>query len=83
VGDFVEETALEELEPEDRADGASGGAAEGDGLEPMPPRRYRAELVPDWRTWGPLGGYVAAIALRAAGMATSFDRPASFRTRTS
>lgn len=56
MGDFVEQTAVEEIEE----------------------RRYRATLSPDWMTWGPAGGYVAATALRAAGAATSFDRPASF-----
>jgi acyl-CoA thioesterase-2 len=40
--------------------------------------RYRATLHQDWMTWGPAGGYVAAVALRAAGAATSFPRPASF-----
>lgn len=47
-------------------------------LEQVGERRYRAVLHPDWMTWGPAGGYVAAVALRAAGAATSFDRPASF-----
>lgn len=65
VGDFVDQTALEEIEPE--------SAGPGEGV-----RRYRAELGADWQTWGPAGGYVAAVALRAAGLATSFDRPASF-----
>jgi acyl-CoA thioesterase-2 len=34
----------------------------------------------DWRIWGPMGGYVAAIALRAAatGVNTAALRPASF-----
>jgi acyl-CoA thioesterase II len=40
--------------------------------------RYRAHLSRDWEIWGPNGGYVAAIALRAAGAATSLARPASF-----
>jgi acyl-CoA thioesterase-2 len=39
--------------------------------------RYRAELSPDWRIWGPNGGYVASVALRAAGAATERARPAS------
>ena len=40
--------------------------------------RYTARLSPDWEIWGPMGGYVAATALRAAGAASPFDRPASF-----
>lgn len=38
-----------------------------------------AELSRDWEIWGPSGGYVAAIALRAAGAAApQGHRPASF-----
>ena len=40
--------------------------------------RYRAELSKDWEIWGPNGGYVAAIALRAAGREARIPRPASF-----
>lgn len=43
----------------------------GDGL-------YEATLSADWEIWGPMGGYVAACALRAAGAATEHARPAAF-----
>jgi len=39
--------------------------------------RYRATLAEAWEIWGPQGGYVAAVALRAAGLAAAFPRPAS------
>jgi acyl-CoA thioesterase II len=40
--------------------------------------RYTATLSADWEIWGPNGGYVAAVALRAAGCESRFARPASF-----
>jgi acyl-CoA thioesterase len=40
--------------------------------------RFEAMVHDDWEIWGPEGGYVAAIALRAAGAASPFARPASF-----
>lgn len=40
--------------------------------------RYRAVIDRRWEIWGPMGGYVASMALRAAGAASRFDRPASF-----
>jgi acyl-CoA thioesterase len=38
---------------------------------------YHAEVSRDWEIWGPNGGYIASLALRAAGAHTEFDRPAS------
>lgn len=38
---------------------------------------FAAELSPDWEIWGPNGGYLASVALRAAGLATGRARPAS------
>jgi acyl-CoA thioesterase-2 len=40
--------------------------------------RYTADVHRDWEIWGPCGGYVAAIALRAAGAESGLVRPASF-----
>jgi acyl-CoA thioesterase-2 len=39
---------------------------------------YTAKLSPEWEIWGPMGGYIASVALRAAGDASPFARPASF-----
>ena len=40
--------------------------------------RYTATLSRAWEIWGPMGGYIASVALRAAGAASPFARPASF-----
>src|SRR5271167_4058903 len=40
--------------------------------------RFTALVHPDWEIWGPCGGYVAALALRAAGAESPLARPASF-----
>jgi len=40
--------------------------------------RFEATLSADWEIWGPMGGYVAACALRAAGASTEHLRPAAF-----
>lgn len=39
--------------------------------------RFQGRLSRDWEIWGPNGGYVAAIALRAAGAASTLPRPAT------
>ena len=38
---------------------------------------WRAAFSPDWEIWGPNGGYVAAVALQAAGAHSGLPRPAS------
>ena len=40
--------------------------------------RFTARLSQEWEIWGPMGGYIASTALRAAGATSPFDRPASF-----
>ena len=47
-------------------------------LEPIGDGRFRAELRQDWALWGPAGGYLCALALRAAGSVTTHPRPVSF-----
>ena len=38
---------------------------------------YTCDLSPDWEIWGPNGGYLASVAMRAAGVASDRARPAS------
>jgi acyl-CoA thioesterase-2 len=40
--------------------------------------RFTAVLSADWEIWGPMGGYVAACALRAAGANVDHPRPVAF-----
>jgi len=47
-------------------------------VEPAGDGRFRAMVHADWEIWGPCGGYVAALALRAAGAESPLVRPASF-----
>jgi acyl-CoA thioesterase-2 len=53
-----------DLECDTRVEGADGS--------------YTASLSKDWEIWGPNGGYLAAIALRAAGERAQIRQPASF-----
>ena len=46
-------------------------------VSPLGGGRWRAALSDEWNIWGPNGGYVAAICLRAAGAATGMARPAT------
>ena len=47
-------------------------------VEHLDEGRYRATLSQEWEIWGPMGGYVAAVALRAVGAAAPQLRPATF-----
>jgi acyl-CoA thioesterase-2 len=55
-----------------------GDFADDTAIERLGEGRYRAELSRDWEIWGPMGGYVAAIAMRAAGAEATHRRPVSF-----
>ncbi|MCT9933312.1 thioesterase family protein [Planotetraspora sp. A-T 1434] len=46
-------------------------------VEQLDDLRFRAVLSEDWNVWGPIGGYLASVALRAAGRASGMARPAS------
>lgn len=46
-------------------------------LSPAGDGRYGVSVSEDWTMWGPLGGFVAALALVAVGRETSFARPIS------
>src|SRR5262249_23640841 len=54
-----------------------GDLAQDTALEVRDDGHYRATLRGDWEIWGPMGGYVAACALRAGGAATEHLRPAA------
>ena len=42
------------------------------------PGQYLAEVSPQWRLIGPSGGFLSALALRAAVAESEFDRPATY-----
>jgi len=46
-------------------------------LQKIEPGRWQGSLREDWGLWGPAGGHVTALALRAAGEATIQARPIS------
>ncbi len=46
-------------------------------VEQLGDGRFRVSLSRDWEIWGPMGGYVASCALRAAGAHSGRARPAS------
>jgi acyl-CoA thioesterase II len=46
--------------------------------EPTGDGCFRVALSRDWEIWGPMGGYVAACALRAVGAVSTHPRPAAF-----
>jgi acyl-CoA thioesterase-2 len=47
-------------------------------VELIEPGRYRGQLQRAWEIWGPNGGYIASVALRAAAQHSELPRPASF-----
>lgn len=55
-----------------------GDLAEDTAVEQVGDGRFTAQLSRDWEIWGPMGGYVAAVAMRAAVAAGGYARPASF-----
>lgn len=46
-------------------------------LESLGNGRWRVDLREEWGLWSPAGGFISALALRAAGEATNLPRPAS------
>lgn len=47
-------------------------------VEPLGGGRFRATPSTDWEIWGPMGGYLASFALRAAGAESPHEQPAAF-----
>ena len=46
-------------------------------VEQTGPSTFTCDLSPNWEIWGPNGGYLAAVAMWAAGIASGRARPAS------
>ena len=47
-------------------------------VEPVGDGRFVATPSADWEIWGPMGGYIASFALRAAGASGAHPRPVAF-----
>ncbi len=54
-----------------------GDLATDTSVEQTGPETFRCDLSPDWEIWGPNGGYLASVAMRAAAVASGRARPAS------
>src|SRR5262245_29588106 len=54
-----------------------GNFAEATGVEGSQ-GSYKAQLDPDWFAWGPFGGYLAALAVRAISCESGVQKPATF-----
>ena len=55
-----------------------GDLAEDTRVEQVDDNHFTAKLSREWEIWGPMGGYVAAVAMRAAAAAGGLPRPVSF-----
>jgi acyl-CoA thioesterase-2 len=71
MGDLAADTALTPADPADAGPADAGPTPAG------ACRRFTADVSPDWAIWGPNGGYIASLALRAAGVVTGRARPVS------
>lgn len=47
-------------------------------VEDLGDGRFRATLSQEWEIWGPMGGYLAAVGLRAIGAASEHPLPAAY-----
>lgn len=53
-----------------------GNLGDDTAIEAVGDDRFRGELCADWNIWGPMGGYLASLGLRAAGEHCGRHRPA-------